>query len=227
MAVTETIQELLQGIDDSQYGRDMRQYIHKGIQKCYEEGSAGETDLTARNDIADINATIAEILGNFGSVESTSTASRAYTKGDIIVYENRLYKATAAIAQGDTLTVGGNIEDITVAGTGIKPANFANTSTVWSKDAPQVVDYLHTCQTSGWYMLSCDKAQSNADCSVELSVDAGGTMVSIAEVYNTAPYASKAMTPWFYFEEGQTIRCNAHIANSAHGTARLWYAPCL
>ena len=48
MAVTETIQELLQGIDDAQYGRDMRQYIHKGIQKCYEEGSAGETDLVAR-----------------------------------------------------------------------------------------------------------------------------------------------------------------------------------
>lgn len=62
MAVTETIQELLQGIDDAQYGRDMRQYIHKGIQKCYEEGSAGETDLEARerldtleSDLADIN----------------------------------------------------------------------------------------------------------------------------------------------------------------------------
>jgi hypothetical protein len=49
MAVTETIQELLQGIDDAQYGRDMRQYIHKGIQKCYEEGRAGETDLDARD----------------------------------------------------------------------------------------------------------------------------------------------------------------------------------
>lgn len=48
MAVTETIQELLEGIDSAQYGRDMRQYIHKGIQKCYEEGSAGETDLEAR-----------------------------------------------------------------------------------------------------------------------------------------------------------------------------------
>lgn len=60
MAVTETIQELLQGIDDAQYGRDMRQYIHKGIQKCYEEGSAGETDLVAREAIADIQAEIAD-----------------------------------------------------------------------------------------------------------------------------------------------------------------------
>lgn len=54
MAVTETIEELLEGIDTSQYGRDMRQYIHKGIQKCYEEGSAGETDLVARTAIAEL-----------------------------------------------------------------------------------------------------------------------------------------------------------------------------
>ena len=58
MAVTETIQELLQGIDDAQYGRDMRQYIHKGIQKCYEEGSAGETDLVARQEIENITDTV-------------------------------------------------------------------------------------------------------------------------------------------------------------------------
>lgn len=58
MAVTETIQELLQGIDDAQYGRDMRQYIHKGIQKCYEEGSAGETDLVAREAIENLTDSI-------------------------------------------------------------------------------------------------------------------------------------------------------------------------
>lgn len=56
MAVSETIQEILDGIDESQYGRDMRDYIHKGIQKCYEEGSAGETDLQARTDIASLQA---------------------------------------------------------------------------------------------------------------------------------------------------------------------------
>ena len=60
MAVTETIQELLQGIDEAQYGREMRQFIHKGIQKCYEEGSAGETDLTAREQIEDLDAMVGE-----------------------------------------------------------------------------------------------------------------------------------------------------------------------
>ncbi len=104
MAVTETIQELLQGIDEAQYGRDMRQFIHKGIQKCYEEGRAGEQDLRARESIE-------KILEIFGDVESTSTASKAYSIGDSVVYDGRLYKVISAINQGDTLTEGTNIEE--------------------------------------------------------------------------------------------------------------------
>lgn len=101
MAVTETIQELLQGIDESQYGRDMRQFIHKGIQKCYEEGSAGETDLTARERID-------SLADNFGNVESTTTASQAYSVGDTFMYNYTLYKVTAPIASGGTITPGTN-----------------------------------------------------------------------------------------------------------------------
>lgn len=108
MAVTETIQELLQGIDDAQYGRDMRQYIHKGIQKCYEEGSAGETDLTARQ-------AIENLLGNFATVETSSTASRAYEVGENLVYDNVMYKVITAIAQGGTITPGTNVQTTTVA----------------------------------------------------------------------------------------------------------------
>lgn len=61
MAVTETIQELLQGILDSQYGRDMRQFIHDAIKKCYEEGSAGETDLEARERLDAIEEQIGDL----------------------------------------------------------------------------------------------------------------------------------------------------------------------
>lgn len=104
MSVSETIQEILQGIDDAQYGRDMRQYIHKGIQKCYEEGSAGETDLVARESVE-------KILEIFGDVEATSTASKDYAIGDSLIYDGRLYKVTVAITEGDTLTVGTNIEE--------------------------------------------------------------------------------------------------------------------
>lgn len=80
MAVTETIQELLQGIDSAQYGRDMRQFIHKAIQKCYEEGSAGETDLEARDRLDDVEADITEIrsemVTNFPSVSLTISDDR-------------------------------------------------------------------------------------------------------------------------------------------------------
>lgn len=107
MPVTETIQELLDGIDEAQYGRDMRKYIHKGIQKCYEEGSAGETDLVAR-------AAIEDILGNFATVESTSSASRAYNQGHLLVYNNKLYRVKKHIEYGDTLTSGTNIEETNV-----------------------------------------------------------------------------------------------------------------
>lgn len=38
-----TIQDYLYGILHSVYGRTMRQYIHDGIQKCYEDATAGIT----------------------------------------------------------------------------------------------------------------------------------------------------------------------------------------
>lgn len=41
--------------------------------------------------------------------EENSTASRAYAVGEFLIYKNRLYCVTAAIAQGDTITVGTNI----------------------------------------------------------------------------------------------------------------------
>lgn len=109
MAVTETIQELLQGIDDAQYGRDMRQYIHKGIQKCYEEGSAGETDLTARTEIQNVRDEMVDNLGNIANVELTSTASKIYKVGEKLIYNNVLYKVTSDIAYNGTIVPGTNV----------------------------------------------------------------------------------------------------------------------
>lgn len=47
---------------------------------------------------------------NLATVESGTTASQAYTVGDYLVYNGQLCKVISAIAQGDTLTVGTNIE---------------------------------------------------------------------------------------------------------------------
>ncbi len=47
-------------------------------------------------------------------VELGSTASQAYTAGTYLVFNNRLCKATTAIARGNTLSIGRNLQEVTV-----------------------------------------------------------------------------------------------------------------
>lgn len=49
------------------------------------------------------------ILGDFATVESGSTASRAYDPGDYLVYNNVLHMVIASIAQGTAFVVNTNI----------------------------------------------------------------------------------------------------------------------
>ena len=48
------------------------------------------------------------------TVESTSTASQAYSVGDYLVLKGQLYEVTTAITSGETFTVGTNISATTV-----------------------------------------------------------------------------------------------------------------
>lgn len=50
------------------------------------------------------------------SVEAAETSAHAYAAGDHFIYNGTLYRATAAIAIGDTITPGTNCEATTVAG---------------------------------------------------------------------------------------------------------------
>lgn len=45
------IEEFLNKILSSRYGKDVRQAIHDGIHQCYEDGKVGATDLIARERI--------------------------------------------------------------------------------------------------------------------------------------------------------------------------------
>lgn len=47
--------------------------------------------------------------------ETTSTASKAYSVNQFLIYDNKLYKVIAAIAQGASLVEGTNISETTVA----------------------------------------------------------------------------------------------------------------
>lgn len=58
------IEEFLNKILSSRYGKDVRQAIHDGIHQCYEDGKAGSTDLIARERIDNLVANGADSEGN-------------------------------------------------------------------------------------------------------------------------------------------------------------------
>lgn len=51
---------------------------------------------------------------NLAPIEATTTASRSYLVGDYLMLQGEFYKVISAIAIGDTLTVGTNIQNTTV-----------------------------------------------------------------------------------------------------------------
>ena len=67
-------------------------------------------------DIIDTTLASKSNLSNLATIESTNKASKAYAKGDYLVYEGTLYKVTANIANGGTLTVGTNITAASAGG---------------------------------------------------------------------------------------------------------------
>lgn len=73
-------------------------------------GKQAKATNDAQTGIQNLNASVANILGDFATVETGANASRAYAVGDYLVKDGQFYKVTAAIAQGNALTVGGNIQ---------------------------------------------------------------------------------------------------------------------
>ena len=47
--------------------------------------------------------------GSTATIETSSTASQAYTTGALLYFNNRLCRVTSAIASGNTLAVGTNL----------------------------------------------------------------------------------------------------------------------
>lgn len=57
---------------------------------------------------------ISRLSSDFATVEENTTSAHAYSVGDLLVLNNYLYRVTADISIGNTLTVGTNIERRTV-----------------------------------------------------------------------------------------------------------------
>ena len=74
-------------------------------------GTAGQLLTRTANgaDWKDLDLSGKANTSTLATVESTSTASKAYSVGDYLVYNGILYRVTAAISAGQTLTPGTNI----------------------------------------------------------------------------------------------------------------------
>lgn len=80
---------------------------------AYGTGVTDDT-LSVAGQAADAKATgdaIHETRKMIAPFESTSTASKNYSVGDLLVYNGKLYKVTAAIASGETITAGTNVAE--------------------------------------------------------------------------------------------------------------------
>lgn len=214
MAVSETIQEILQGIDEAQYGRDMRQYIHKGIQKCYEEGSAGETDLVARNDISAVMDSIAD-------VEHTSTASRAYSVNEYLYYNGVLYRVTSAITSGGTLAVGTNITQASFANEVTSMFSYESKSAVRNKSITGNANVYYLTNSS----VSLKKGLNIID--VAFSINETANNVAYTVVLSTSSSESTSgegsTDVLFFFGDGREMdfRVSVFIKATAQETRYL------
>ena len=80
--------------------------------------------ITLTTDLSRKESKISSTQSDFAKVETSSVASQAYVKGNMLVYNNQLYRVKAAIASGGTLTPGTNIEAVNVG----TISNMLNTS---------------------------------------------------------------------------------------------------
>lgn len=56
-----------------------------------------------------------KVFGDFATVESTTTASKGYSSGDLLVLNSKLYRVTSGFAQGATIVPDTNVVETTVS----------------------------------------------------------------------------------------------------------------
>ncbi len=91
-------------IEDSGYHKlTQRPTLH------FDADFIAEDDISHNNTVVKFNPEIYSIVSE--NVELTSTASKAYAAGDLLILDGKLYKATDDIAQGDTIVREGDLTE--------------------------------------------------------------------------------------------------------------------
>ena len=120
------IHENLQKILHAVWGKDVRQAIHDAIHDCYEDGSAGSTDLIAREEIEELEATKATRIEL-----AEETADRL---------------AEVAVERG-------RIDNLVTSGTGVTNATKRTETTLFSASVPC---FGNVSGNSGYFNLEDD-----------------------------------------------------------------------
>lgn len=68
-----------------------------------------DTDLANKQTLIDAN------MANLATIETSSVSAHAYVKGQLLVYNNQLYRVISAITVGTTLSEGSNISAISIS----------------------------------------------------------------------------------------------------------------
>lgn len=104
------------------------------------DGSSSRLSATDVQNAIDQAVALAKVaMTGIAPIEATSTASQAYSQGDLFFYNGKLYVATASIAQGATITPNTNCSETSIetliAGKADKSSTYQTTDT-----AEQTVD---------------------------------------------------------------------------------------
>ena len=122
---------------------------------------ADQTDLN--NALSTLNEEINSLAGSLAMVE-TSTATANHAVGDLIVYNNQLYKVTAAIASGEAIVVGTNVSATNVSGELIPLTSLLHnyeTNVIYKGTAPSASIEREISLTGVYFLLTNDNNQAN------------------------------------------------------------------
>lgn len=115
------IEEFLNKILSSRYGKDVRQAIHDGIHQCYEDGKAGATDLVAREQIANLVANNNPTEGNSELIDMRTA------------YDGKIYPSAGEAMRKSSVALLYTMTNMVLLNT------FFESTNMFNKDDPKVL----------------------------------------------------------------------------------------